>query len=121
METVPVGMVEGLGTRVGVPEPVMSTAELESLIRQKLQALPFFVERTGVSKSLPVYSDFKNGRTRQLTIVSHVYGDIDALAAIIKEKIEGAKKVEVKASMNRIVMKGRVVQDVKLLLTDFGF
>jgi Mitochondrial large subunit ribosomal protein (Img2) len=38
---------------------------------------PYFVDRTAVSQSLPVYSDLRNGASRYLTIVRRVTGDGD--------------------------------------------
>ena len=38
-------------------------------------ALGFSVRRSGPSGNLPVYSDFRNGRTRQLTLVRRVEGN----------------------------------------------
>ncbi len=46
--------------------------------------LPYFVERTAVGMNLPVYSDFKSGRTRTSTVIKKIYGDIDALAADLR-------------------------------------
>jgi hypothetical protein len=38
--------------------------------------IPFHIERTH-NKNLPVYSDFKDGRDRRITIIRKVYGDIE--------------------------------------------
>lgn len=43
--------------------------------------LPFRVFRTVKGKQVPVYTDYKNGRTRCLTIVRRFRGDAQALAA----------------------------------------
>ena len=42
--------------------------------------LPFAVHRTEVGKQLPVYTDFKNGRSRVVTLIRKYDGDEAALA-----------------------------------------
>lgn len=42
--------------------------------------LPFRVFRTTKGKQIPVYTDYKNGRTRCLTIVRRFRGDVNELA-----------------------------------------
>lgn len=110
------------GQRVNVPTPVMSALELEEMIALKLAEWPFFVERTSVSKGLPVYSDVKNGRTRRLTVVRRVYGDIEGLARRLRREVDGVKAVvAVKPLQRKIVLKGDVAQQVKFYLADLGF
>ena len=41
-----------------------------------LEDLPFSVERTHTG-NLPVYTDFRNGGSRKLTVVRKVFGDVD--------------------------------------------
>lgn len=38
--------------------------------------IPFLIERTH-NNNLPVYSEYKNGREKRITIVRKIYGDID--------------------------------------------
>ena len=109
------------GERVGLPEPVMTATELEALIKDKLAKLPFFVERTAEQRSLPVYSALRNGGTRELTIIRHVFGDAAALGRMLKGSIPGIKAVEVRATQRKVILKGNFVQDVKIYLTDLGF
>lgn len=42
--------------------------------------LPFRVFRTVKGKQIPVYTDYKNGRTRCLTLVRRFRGDVHSLA-----------------------------------------
>lgn len=42
--------------------------------------LPFRVFRTSKGKQIPVYTDYKNGRTRCLTLVRRIRGDVQDLA-----------------------------------------
>ena len=39
--------------------------------------LPYFVERTALGKSLPVYTQYKGGGTQASTIVRKIYGDVN--------------------------------------------
>jgi hypothetical protein len=41
-----------------------------------VQQMPFRVLRTKTGNSLPVYTDYRNARTRQLTLVRKVSGDL---------------------------------------------
>lgn len=43
-------------------------------------ALPFRIFRTSKGKQIPVYTDYKNGRTRALTLVRRFRGDVNELA-----------------------------------------
>lgn len=42
--------------------------------------LPFRVFRTSKGKQIPVYTDYKNGRTRCLTLLRRIRGDVQDLA-----------------------------------------
>lgn len=111
-----------MGKRVGLPTPVMSTEDLHKLVHHKLSQLPFFVARTDFGKGLPVYSDLKAGRTQQLTVIRRVYGDAMVLAKWLQvEMPRKVVRVRVKPEQQKIVIKGNVVEDVKLFLTDLGF
>ena len=50
--------------------------------------LPFAVDRTTVGSSLPVYTDYKAGRTKVVTILRRCRGDIDELKGEM-EKVVG--------------------------------
>lgn len=110
-----------MGQRVGLPEPIMTIGQLEALISEKLASLPYFVERTSYGHGLPVYNDIRNGRTRRLTIIRRIYGDIQALAAALRVEFPDIRKMEVRPVQQKIVIKGDMVQEVKLFLTDLGF
>lgn len=110
-----------LGGRVGLPEPAMTTSELTTLVSQKLTALPFFVERTKDGRGLPVYSDTKSGGTRKLTIIRRIYGDIDELGKMIEKEFPDTRKIDIKPEQQKIVLKGHLVDEIKLFLTNIGF
>lgn len=44
------------------------------------ETLPFRVFRTEKGKQIPVYTDYRNGRTRCMTMVRRFRGDVDVLA-----------------------------------------
>lgn len=79
--------------------------------------LPFFVERTEVSGSLPVYTDIKNGLTKKITILRRCRGDIMALKAEM-EKVCDGKEVTVRPG--KLVVDGNYVLRVKKWLTGLG-
>jgi large subunit ribosomal protein L49 len=80
------------------------------------QFIPYTVRRTR-TKNLPVYTDYKNGGTRFLTIVRNVDGDIQALMRELKE-LTGS---EVTEAVGRIEVKGRHSAQIKGFLRDLGF
>lgn len=56
--------------------------------------LPFFIERTEVGLSLPVYTAYRTGNTRVLTILRKIKGDVYELKSDM-EKVVG-KEVSVR-------------------------
>jgi large subunit ribosomal protein L49 len=79
--------------------------------------LPFFVERTGVSKSLPIYTDYKAGRTKVVTILRKCRGDIIALKSDM-EKVCGK---EVVIHPGKLVVDGNFHVRLKKWLAGLGF
>lgn len=79
--------------------------------------LPFAVERTQVGSSLPVYTDYKAGRTKVVTILRNCRGDIDKLR-IEMEKVVG-KAVIVRPG--KLVVDGNYCARLKLWLAGLGF
>lgn len=79
-------------------------------------SLPFAVDRTRYN-TLPVYTDFKGGRTKVITLVRRIKGDVYTLKAEI-EKVVG-KEVELKQS--GIKIDGNYSERIKLWLVSLGF
>ena len=75
------------------------------------------VERTR-SQQLPVYTDFRNGHTRVLTLVRRVSGDTDALRDELSRVLGGA---EVAARPGRLEVQGNRVAQLKMWLMGLGF
>ena len=79
--------------------------------------LPFFVERTGVSRSLPIYTDYKAGRTKVVTILRKCRGDIEAL----KNDLEKVCGKEVVIHPGKLVVDGNFHVRLKKWLAGLGF
>lgn len=80
-------------------------------------ALPFLVSRAGENNNFPVYTDYKNGRTRIMTIVSKISGDIEALRADM-EKVVGN---EVQIKSGKLIVQGHYRMRLKKYLLALGF
>jgi translation initiation factor 1 (eIF-1/SUI1) len=79
--------------------------------------LPFLVSRAGENHSFPVYTDYKNGRTRIMTVVSKISGDIEALRADM-EKVVGN---EVQIKSGKLIVQGHFRMRLKKYLLALGF
>lgn len=80
-------------------------------------ALPFMVDRTDIGLSLPVYTDFKHGRTKVVTILRKIRGDVNVLQQEL-EKVVG-KPVTVRPG--KLVVDGNYHRRLKIWLTGLGF
>jgi len=83
---------------------------------------PFFVRRT-TNGTLPVYTDLKNGRTRRLTIIRKVEGDVNALVSNLKEDFPKVPKdvFVSKPFLQQVVIKGHVRDEIMIWLAQKGF
>ena len=97
---------------VKIPKYYWTPPPTEKLI----PGLPFFVERSSVS-ALPVYTDYKAGRTKVVTIVRRCRGDIDAL----KEEMEKVCGKEVTIRPGKLVVDGNYHIRLKKWLAGLGF
>jgi len=79
--------------------------------------LPFHIDRTDIGLSLPVYTDFKGGKTKVITIIRKCKGDINAL----KEEVEKVVGKEVSLRPGKIVVDGNYHRRLKMWLTGLGF
>lgn len=80
-------------------------------------ALPFFVERSTVGAAIPVYTEFKGGGTKVLTILRKIGGDINAL----KEEMEKVCETEVMVRPGKLVVAGNYSLRMKKWLIGIGF
>eukprot|EP00299_Pterocystis_sp_00344_P008237 c3041_g1_i1.p1 GENE.c3041_g1_i1~~c3041_g1_i1.p1 ORF type:complete len:161 (+),score=33.62 c3041_g1_i1:30-512(+) len=81
------------------------------------QHLPFEVRRTE-SQLLPVYSDYRNGRSRNLTIVRKIFGDAQALKNDLSLVCGGARVIE---RPGRLEIVGDYRKPIRLWLKRLGF
>ncbi|KAK9768678.1 54S ribosomal protein IMG2, mitochondrial [Basidiobolus ranarum] len=88
--------------------------------KQELPAdIKYFVRRTA-GKSLPVYSDIKNGGTRFLTLIRRAEGDLDKLRQDLIQ-VAPAESISINRRTSHIVFKGNYVREVRKWLTEKGF
>lgn len=80
--------------------------------------LPFRVFRTPKGKQLPVYTDYKNGRTRCLTIVRRFRGSAEELAEELSRVCDGNR---VSIRPGRVEVKGNYRGRVAEWLQRLGF
>ncbi|KAJ3177523.1 hypothetical protein HK101_010221 [Irineochytrium annulatum] len=73
--------------------------------------LPYSIERTK-NGWLPVYTDFKNGRTRVVTIIRKIRGDVRALAKAL-EAITVPENITIKPLNNHIHLKGNYIASLR--------
>lgn len=83
-----------------------------------LPDLPFHVKRTALGLQLPVYRDYRNGRTRVLTILRRFNGDEEELRTEMSKVCHGK---EVAVRPGRLEVVGDHVGDIKKWLTGLGF
>ena len=80
--------------------------------------LPFHVARTSLGRQVPVYSDYRNGRSRKLTLVRKVTGDAERLVEELRRLTGGASVV---ARPGRIEIEGDRCREVRAWLMSLGF
>ena len=79
--------------------------------------LPFAVERAG-GDALPVYTDYKHGRTKVVTILRKIRGDVDVLQSELQKVCENAP---ITMRPGKLVIDGNYHRRVKVWLTGLGF
>ena len=65
-----------------------------------------------------MYTDYKNGRSRKLTVIRRVSGNVDALVEELRRVTGGA---EVIARLGRVEIEGDRAKEVKTWLMAIGF
>ena len=82
-----------------------------------LEALPFQVERTHKG-NLPVYTDYRAGGGRKVTVVRKIYGDVEAFKEELSKIVSNSP---IQDKVGRLEISGFHSQKVKLWLTRLGF
>lgn len=118
----PQGPSLGLPFRVRWARAWRCPAPLASTIFYSLSPPPPLllrqVTRTTKGNQIPVYTDFKNGRTRELTVVRRIEGDAAALAKELY-RVTGGAAVEVRPG--RVEVAGGRSKEIKSWLAGLGF
>ncbi|KAJ1895429.1 mitochondrial 54S ribosomal protein img2 [Coemansia sp. IMI 209127] len=86
---------------------------------QNTVAYPYFVNRTRF-QSLPVYVDIRNGKTRKLTLIRRIEGDIQALRDELSSSLDDSS-VQIKSISGQLVIKGDRASEIREWLTKKGF
>eukprot|EP00118_Oscarella_pearsei_P028424 m.2111 g.2111 ORF g.2111 m.2111 type:complete len:125 (+) comp8313_c0_seq2:143-517(+) len=84
--------------------------------------LGFFVRRSKFN-NLPVYTDFRHGRSKKITIIRKVEGDLLKLADCVHEILPEGAKVSVNNVTSSVIVEGRTVywKQVTSHLAKLGF
>lgn len=80
--------------------------------------LPFHIERSHVGQSLPVYTDYKGGRTKVVTVLRKVSGDVSELLIDLR-KVCDMSEIEIRPG--KVVIHGNYHWRVKHWLARLGF
>ncbi|KAJ2554640.1 mitochondrial 54S ribosomal protein img2 [Coemansia sp. RSA 1933] len=86
---------------------------------QNIVVHPYFVNRTRF-QSLPVYVDIKNGKTRRLTLIRRIEGDIQALHKDLSSSLNDSS-IQINSISNQLVIKGDRASEVREWLSKKGF
>ena len=79
--------------------------------------LPFAVDRTSIGSSLPVYTDYKAGGTKVITILRKCRGDINQL----RDEMEKVVGKSVLIRPGKLVVDGNYHARLKMWLAGLGF
>ncbi|TNV75398.1 hypothetical protein FGO68_gene16241 [Halteria grandinella] len=96
-----------------LPTPDTTFAEPLGLVEE----LPFNIERTHKG-NVPVYTDYRVGGMRKVTVVRKITGDIDEFKMELAKVVSNAP---IEEKMGRIEINGMHSDKVKLWLRRLGF
>lgn len=91
----------------------------DALLALKASERPYRIHRT-LQGRLPVYTDYKNGRSRSLTLIRRVEGDVRQLVSDLQGFLP-ADKVSLRSPTQHIWIKGNVQRAVRYWLTAIGY
>lgn len=87
---------------------------------KRFYSTPAYTIKRTTNKGLPVYSEYKNGGTRLLTIVRRIEGDSNALIKDINADFPEAV-VSLNPKTQHVTIKGHHVNEIKEWLITKGF
>ncbi|RMX52395.1 large ribosomal subunit protein mL49-like [Pocillopora verrucosa] len=82
--------------------------------------LPFFIKRSKYN-NIPVYTDYRSGRTRKLTIIRRVKGDLKALEECLKSHLGNDIITSRNELTSQVKIRGSYKDEVFTLLKRLGF
>ncbi|KAL2917102.1 hypothetical protein HK105_203166 [Polyrhizophydium stewartii] len=95
-------------------------APLEQLEVIPKELLPYEIKRRERSGWLPVYSEFRNGKTRKMTLVRDVRGDIGQLKRDLGTFIP-EERIQIKAGGTKLEITGDYISEIRGWLTQRRF
>ncbi|ETV70401.1 hypothetical protein H257_14079 [Aphanomyces astaci] len=101
-----------------VPEKVSFNGWSPAREEGPLEGIPFTVKRTATGLQLPVYRDYRNGRTRIITIVRRYHGDEAELQNELSIVCQGKTVV---SRPGRLEVVGDYSAEIKQYFTGLGF
>ncbi len=101
-----------------VPEKVSFNGWSPARPEGPLEGLPFSIRRTSTGLQLPVYRDYRNGRTRVITIVRRYDGNEEELLHELSTICNGSPVIR---RPGRLEIIGDHAQKIKQYLTGLGF
>ncbi|KAJ7374414.1 54S ribosomal protein L49, mitochondrial [Desmophyllum pertusum] len=82
--------------------------------------LPFFIKRSKYN-NLPVYTDFKSGGTRHITIIRRITGDLKALDNCLKHHLGNDVITQINELTSQVKIRGLYKDEVVTLLKQLGY
>ncbi len=79
------------------------------------------IPRTAVGQQLPVYTEWRHGRSKVYTVVKKVDGDVLALAREMAAALNGAALVTPYPDRGTVVVDGDFSREVRRWLHGLGF
>ncbi|KAL3899514.1 MAG: hypothetical protein SGCHY_001991 [Lobulomycetales sp.] len=103
------------------PSPLVP-ASAQSLAADGLskESLAWGVRRTA-NGWLPVYTDFKSGRSRIVTLIRRIDGDLEALRRDLGRELVPEERIAIKPLQRHIVLRGNYISVVRDWLTNRNF
>lgn len=82
--------------------------------------LPYFVERTFVGKNLPIYTEYKSGGNKVITVIRKIFGSIDEFKKDIQSH-DPHFKIEKRDDLQQLKIEGNKCKEIRKFLLRKGF
>ncbi|KAK3740064.1 hypothetical protein QZH41_011407 [Actinostola sp. cb2023] len=87
---------------------------------EKVPDFPFFMKRSKMN-NLPVYTDFRGGGTRHITIIRKIKGNLRAVEGLLRDKLDKNLIIQLNELTGQVKIKGNHKDTVVSLLKELGF